>query len=138
MRILILHGPNMNLFGIESAKVGEKLTLDKINQYIRKYIRDKNISIKIMQTHNEAKAVSYLHKNRNKFYGLIMTPGSWSNNAYILNESLEIIDLDYVIINKTKYHDSDIFSPSKHIYNENILLSFEKAVDYFLNKIEDE
>jgi len=39
MRILILHGPNMNLFGIESAKVGEKLTLDKINQYIRKYIR---------------------------------------------------------------------------------------------------
>ena len=32
----------------------------------------------------------------------------------------------------------DIFSPSKHIYNENILLSFEKAVDYFLNNIEDE
>ena len=81
MRILILHGPNMNLFGVESSKVGQRLTLDKINRYIRKYIRDKSIEIKIIQTHNEVKAVSYLHRNRNKFDGVIITPGVWCNDA---------------------------------------------------------
>jgi len=137
MRILILHGPNMNLFGVESSKVGQRLTLDKINRYIRKYIRDKSIEIKIIQTHNEVKAVSYLHRNRNKFDGVIITPGVWCNDAHILNESLNLFDLEYIIINKTKFNNDDIFHPLKHIYNENILLSFEKALDYFINKIKD-
>ena len=54
MKLLVLHGPNMNLYGIKSAHEGKKITLDKINRYIRKYIRDKN-DIKIIQTHNELK-----------------------------------------------------------------------------------
>ena len=66
MRLLILHGPNMNLFGIRSAKNKQTITLDKINRYIRRFIRDKNLEIKIIQTHSEAKAVSYIQNNRKK------------------------------------------------------------------------
>ena len=43
MKLLILHGPNMNLFGVYSAKRGQKITLDKINTHIRRFIRDKDI-----------------------------------------------------------------------------------------------
>ena len=64
MKLLVLHGPNMNLYGIRSAHERKKITLDKINRYIRKYIRDKNVDIKIIQTHNESKIVSYLHSNK--------------------------------------------------------------------------
>ena len=41
MKLLVLHGPNMNLFGIRSAQKNENITLDKINKHIRRYIRDK-------------------------------------------------------------------------------------------------
>ena len=51
MRVLILHGPNMNLFGIRSSKKGENITLDKINRYIRQYIKNKNLDIKIIFGH---------------------------------------------------------------------------------------
>ena len=40
-KVLVIHGPNMNLFGIHSAKQGKKLTLDKINRHIRRFIRNK-------------------------------------------------------------------------------------------------
>ena len=53
MTILILHGPNLNLVGLKSAKAGEKLTLDKINRAIRLYVRKKDINLKIIQTHKE-------------------------------------------------------------------------------------
>jgi len=66
MKLLVLHGPNMNLYGIKSSREGKKITLDKINRYIRKYIRDKNVDIKIIQTHNESKIVSYLHSLSSK------------------------------------------------------------------------
>ena len=128
MRLLVLHGPNMNLFGIRSAKQGERITLDKINTHIRRFIRDKNLDIKIIQTHSEAKAVSYIQKNRNKFDGLIITPGPWDNSGYILLELLTLIGMNYLVINIDKKKSNNVFKDSKIIYNTNILKSFEEAI----------
>ena len=90
MKLLVLHGPNMNLLGVRSAQKGENITLDKINRHIRRYIRDKNIEIKIIQTHSEVKAVSYIQNNRNNFDGLILTPGAWNESGYILQARLAV------------------------------------------------
>ena len=95
MKLLVLHGPNMNLFGIRSVQKNENITLDKINRHIRRYIRDKNIEIKIIQTHSEVKAVSYIQNNRNNFDGLILTPGPWNESGYILQDLLQLIQLHH-------------------------------------------
>ena len=134
MRVLKLHGPNMNLFGIRSSKKGENITLDKINRYIRQYIKNKNLDIKIIQTHNEVKAVSYLHANKNNFNGVILTPGSWQNSAHILKETLEIIDLKYIVIKLEKDGKINLLSGNKNIFNENIMKSFEQALNYYVPK----
>ena len=36
MNVLIIQGPNLNLIGLRSAKIGEQVTLDKVNQGLRK------------------------------------------------------------------------------------------------------
>ena len=131
MKLLVLHGPNMNLLGVRSAQKGEKITLDKINRHIRRYIRDKNIEIKIIQTHSEVKAVSYIQNNRNNFDGLILTPGAWNESGYILQDLLQLIQLKYVLINLNKYDENKLFSSDKNIYNDNILTSFEEALNHF-------
>ena len=134
MRILIIHGPNMNLFGIRSSKEGKNITLDKINRYIRKYIRDKNINIKIIQTHKESKIVSYLHTNRNNFEGIIITPGPWQKSAYILQDTLNIIEHDYLVIKIIKDELINLLSGSKNIFNDDIYKSFKEALDYYACK----
>ena len=129
MKLLVLHGPNMNLIGIRSSKRGDRITLDKINTHIRKFIRDLNIEIKIMQTHNEVKAVSYLHRNRNKFDGIILIPGVWENSGYLLKETLEIISINYVLIYLEEGNKNvNLFKTKKYFSNKNILKSFEEAI----------
>ncbi len=134
MKILVLHGPNMNLFGIRSSKEGKNITLDKINRHIRRYIRDKNLETKIIQTHSEVKAVSYLHANRNNFDGLILIPGAWQNCGYILKDTIDIIECDYVTIKVTKSEKINLFSGIENIFNEDIFKSFEQALDYYAAK----
>ena len=134
MKILILHGPNMNLFGIRSSKEGKKITLDKINRHIRRYIRDKNLETKIIQTHSEVKAVSYLHANRNNFDGLILIPGAWQNCGYILKDTINIIECDYVTIQVTKSEGINLLPGTENIFNEDIFKSFEQALDYYAAK----
>jgi len=131
MKLLVLHGPNMNLLGVRSAQKGENITLDKINRHIRRYIRDKNIEIKIIQTHSEVKAVSYIQNNRNNFDGLILTPGAWNESGYILQDLLQLIQLKHVLINLNKYDKNKLFFPEKNIYNDNIFTSFEEALNHF-------
>ena len=131
MKLLVLHGPNMNLLGVRSAQKGENITLDKINRHIRRYIRDKNIEIKIIQTHSEVKAVSYIQNNRNNFDGLILTPGAWNESGYILQDLLQLIQLKHVLIKLNKYDENKLFSPDKNIYNDSILISFEEALNHF-------
>tara|TARA_B100000959_G_C14487283_1_gene421729 strand:+ start:61 stop:465 length:405 start_codon:yes stop_codon:yes gene_type:complete len=129
MKLLVLHGPNMNLIGIRSSKCGDRMTLNKINTHIRKFIRDLNIEIKIMQTHNEVKAVSYLHRNRNKFDGIILIPGVWENSGYLLKETLEIISINYVLIYLEEGNKNvNLFKSKKYFSNKNILKSFEEAI----------
>ena len=134
MKILILHGPNMNLFGIRSSKEGKNITLDKINRHIRIYIRDKNLEIKIIQTHNEIKAVSYLHANRNNFDGLILTPGAWQNSGYVLQDTVNIIELEYVTIQLDENEKIKLFSGNKNIFDRDIFKSFEQALDYYVSE----
>ena len=134
MKLLILHGPNMNLFGIRSSKKGKNVTLDKINRHIRRYIRDKNLEIKIIQTHNEIKAVSYLHANRNNFDGLILTPGAWQNSGYVLQDTINIIELKYVTIQLDENEKIKLFSGNKNIFDRDIFKSFEQALDYYVSE----
>jgi 3-dehydroquinate dehydratase-2 len=93
MNILIIQGPNLNLIGVKSAKVGKRVTLDKINKGIRRYIREKDIEVKIYQTHSIDKAVTLLQRNRNWADGIIIAPGVWSTYEAILAETLELIEV---------------------------------------------
>ncbi len=131
MKLLILHGPNMNLFGIRSSKKGDNITLDKINRHLRKLISSKNIELKIIQTHNESKAVSYLHRNRKNFDGMILSPGAWQYSAYILKETIDLIELKTIIIMLN--NDNNIFSDYKCFMDDNILNSYERAISEYVS-----
>ena len=93
MNILIIQGPNLNLLGIKSAKRGKHITLDKINKGIRRYIREKDIQVKIYQTHRIEKAITLLQRNRNWANGIIIAPGVWSTYEAIIADTLELIAL---------------------------------------------
>ena len=93
MNILIIQGPNLNLMGVKSAKLGTRITLDKINKGIRRYIREKDITVKIYQTHNIEKTVTLLQRNRNLANGIIIAPGVWSTYEAILLDTLELIEV---------------------------------------------
>ena len=95
MKVLIIHGPNMNLLGKISQK---RLTLDKLNRGIRQFVRDKSVEIKIFQTHNESKAITLLQRNRNKVDALIINLGSWHPYSYAIKDTLNIINLPYRIV----------------------------------------
>tara|TARA_Y100001960_G_C14116596_1_gene560119 strand:- start:115 stop:519 length:405 start_codon:yes stop_codon:yes gene_type:complete len=129
MKVLIMHGPNMNLLGSFSKN---RLTLDKLNKKIRQFARSKSIETKIIQTNDIGKYTNYIHRNRNKVDAYILTLGSWHPNAFTIKESLEIINLPYRIVENMDYHkdslEESIFDKKNMIENKDFIESYNIAL----------
>ena len=93
MTILVLQGPNLNLLGLKSSIIGDKLTLDRFNKAIRLHIRNKKIKLKIVQTHKEYIALNFIQRNRNIANGLIVIPTSWAKYNQTLLETINLSNL---------------------------------------------
>ena len=93
MTILILHGPNLNLLGLKSSEKGENLTLDKVNRAVRLHVRNKDINLKILQTHKEYSAINFIQRNRNSATGLVVIPTSWAKYNQTLLETIKVCNL---------------------------------------------
>ena len=93
MTILVLQGPNLNLLGLKSSTIGDRLTLDKYNKAIRLHIRNKNIKLKIVQTHKEYIALNFIQRNRNIAKGLVVIPTSWAKFNQTLLETINLSNL---------------------------------------------
>ena len=136
MKILVIHGANLNLLGYWSAQNNKKITLDKINQKIRKHIRNKNVTIKIIQSNNEIKAVSYIQNNRNKLDAIIITPGPWQNSAYVLKDLLELTKIPFITISYREDEKINLLKGIKNIFNEDLSKSYQEAIDLLKVKYE--
>ena len=88
----------MNLLSLKKIEGEQKLTLDKINKKIRYEAKSNNFNLSIIQSHDEAKVVSYIQKNRNKLNYIIITPGPWAKSGFVLRDLLSIINVPFSII----------------------------------------
>ena len=120
MKILVIHGPNMNLIGIRSKNEGQTITLGKINSNLKKIAKKDNIDLKILQTHSQNKANKFLHSNRKIASGLLLTPNTWNHYGYTLKDSIELINIPYATI---------LFNKSNSIFN-NIIINKDPIIAY--------
>ena len=122
MNILVLQGPNLNLLGLKSAQMKERLTLDKLNKKIKTEIKLHNIQLKFLQTHKNFQAINFLQRNRNKAKGLLFIPTSWASTNYTILETINLIKIKTSVIyfehpynfgtdeNKSIFHGENIKS----------------------------
>ena len=135
MKILIIHGPNLNLFGLWSAKNNTKVTINKVNSSIRKYSNDKNIKLKIIQSQSEPKIVSNIQNNRNKIDGIIITPGPWQYSGYVLSELFDLINIPFITITYKVREHIKLLNGFENLIDEDIIRAQKDAIELMIKKL---
>ena len=141
MNILVLQGPNLNLLGLKSAsRDSSRMTLDKLNKALKRHSRNKEVCLKILQTHKQFQAVNFLQRNRNWADGILFIPTSWARNEYTIAETLSLISLPTAIVyfNKrfsfgTSQNDSILKIANCSSFTGDPVSACCKALDHLLN-----
>ncbi|MBI4721848.1 MAG: type II 3-dehydroquinate dehydratase [Candidatus Stahlbacteria bacterium] len=108
MKILIIHGPNLNLLGTREQDIYGRLTLDQINEEIQKFGKERGIEVSIYQTNYEGKIIDIISENREKVEGIVINPGGYTHTSVAIRDAISGTKIPTVEV-----HLSNIFAREK-------------------------
>ncbi len=88
MKILIIHGPNLDLLGTREPELYGKVTLDKINQEIRAAAKEQNCEVEILQSDHEGKIVEEIKKAKDWADALIINPAAYTHTSVAIRDAI--------------------------------------------------
>ena len=105
MKILVIHGPNLNLLGSREPDVYGSTTLDEVNKGLELKAKANNIEFEVFQSNAEHEIVSKIQESMNAINYIIINPGALTHSSIAIRDALLGIDISFYEV-----HISNIFS----------------------------
>ncbi len=96
LKILVLHGANLNLLGKREPHVYGNLTLEEINSRIQKQGEDLDITIQCQQFNGEGELVNAIQKAQEWAAGVVFNPGGYTHTSVVIRDAIAAIDIPVV------------------------------------------
>ena len=95
-KILVIHGPNLNLLGTREPEVYGAITLEEINKRLWAYAADKGIEVRTFQSNHEGAIIDAIHQAVGWADGLVINPGAYTHYSYAIRDAIAAIGLPTV------------------------------------------
>ena len=109
MKILALHGPNLNLLGTRELDVYGSLTLADINAKIVELGKELGAEIACFQSNHEGTLVDALHEARTSANGVIFNPGAYTHTSIALRDAISAIQLPVIEVHLSNVYAREEF-----------------------------
>lgn len=91
MRVLVLHGPNLNLLGTREPEVYGSQTLGDVNDTIAACAAELRVDVVCEQYNGEGQIVDALHEARKAYDAVVINPGAYSHYSYAIADAIAAI-----------------------------------------------
>jgi len=95
-KVLVLHGPNLNLLGERETGIYGKNTIEDINVEIIEKGKELNIDCEIFQSNTEGEIINFLHSARGRFDGVIINAGAYTHYSIAIRDAIAAIKIPTV------------------------------------------
>lgn len=93
MRVLVLHGPNLNLLGTREPEVYGTTTLDDVDARIRDRAKELGIEVETAQSNGEGELIDLIQGARGEFDAVVINPGGYSHTSVAIRDAIAGVGL---------------------------------------------
>jgi len=107
LKILVLHGPNLNLLGSREPDVYGRRTLADINLALEQEAADNQLQF--VQSNHEGALIDAIHEARDWADGILFNPGAYTHTSYALRDAIVAAGLPCVEVHLSNIHAREDF-----------------------------
>lgn len=142
-RILVMHGPNLNLLGTREPEHYGRMTLADINLALVQLAEAAGVELEAFQSNHEGALIERIHAAREQgVRAIIINPAAYTHTSVALRDALAGVAIPFVEVHLSNVHAREAFR--HHSYFSDIAIGvicglghegYRLALEYLLNKI---
>ena len=117
LKILVIHGPNLNILGAREPKIYGRITLKEINSKLLKLAKEKKVGLEIVQSNHEGRIVDLIGKSKNKFKAILINPAAYTHTSVAIRDAISACGLPAVeaylsnIYSREEFRHNSLIAP---------------------------
>ena len=110
MKILVLHGVNLNMFGKRDPKQYGTATLPDIERELQALAKQLGVEVESFQTNGEREMCERIHRAHGENPGaVVINAGAWTHYSYAIRDALAILTVPIVEVHMSNIHAREEF-----------------------------
>jgi len=109
MKILVMHGPNLNLIGTREPSIYGNITINEINSAISAFALKMGIEVNIVQSNSEGELIERIHSAIGLYDGILINPAAYTHTSIAIRDALSAAALPVVEVHLSNIHSREEF-----------------------------
>jgi 3-dehydroquinate dehydratase-2 len=108
-KILVIHGPNLNLLGSRQPDIYGKVSIKKINDELAKLAKKNKVSLDIVQSNHEGEIVDLIQKSKGEFKAIVLNPAAYTHTSVAIRDAIAAVGIPTVEVHLSNIYAREEF-----------------------------
>jgi 3-dehydroquinate dehydratase-2 len=109
IRILVIHGPNLQLLGDRKPSIYGNADLAAINRKLRSLAAARSALLTIVQSNHEGEIVELIGKAKGRYKGILINPAAYTHTSVAIRDAIEAAEIPTVEVHLSNIYAREPF-----------------------------